>query len=131
MAGRCGTSRSQFLGEVRESVKWAIEAVLANANELGLNPDNRTGVYFCLLHTGFEDLAIPPVVIGTVINGKDEKYTRLCKEKVTRLFSMHPLGHALSSQSRDETEEKYGGAVYGSLSPNKMFFFGCSGLSEE
>ena len=53
---------------------------------------------------------------GEIPEEKREKYYELSQEKATRLFSqviMHlPNGHTTSYESRNEEENKYGGAVY-------------------
>lgn len=125
----CGVSRNQFLQEIEEAARWAVKVVITTANEVGLDLGDRSGGYFCLLEEGYDDLAIPPVLIGAITNGKDDKYITLCQEKVRRLFSKHlEEKHLLSSQSRDESEEQYGGAVCAEIS--RAFIFGFSGFPE-
>jgi len=56
------------------------------------------------------------IPFGEIPNEKFEKYFELSQEKAMRLYyeiNMHlPNGHTTSFQSRDESIDKYGGAIY-------------------
>lgn len=84
--------------------------------------DERVGGIFCLADplTGYPILT---KVVGCVEQVKFPKYLRLCQEKAHRL-ACNPT-HLSSWQSRDESAEKYGGAVR-----MKSFIFSFSGLPE-
>ncbi|HTR18899.1 MAG TPA: hypothetical protein VMH91_02885 [Candidatus Paceibacterota bacterium] len=71
----------------------------------------RDGAYFCVSHQG---TPIAGGLVGDVPKlDKREKYDRLSREKCRRLFEFRDLGHRLSRQSMNESEEKYAGAVSG------------------
>ena len=130
MTGCYGIPRFQFLQGIEEAARWAVKAVIAKANEVGFDLGGRSGGYFCFLEKGYVGLSIPPTLVGEVTNGKDDKYKTFCQEKVERLLSRYlHEDHELSWQSRDESKERYGGAVCVS-SPMEAFFFGFSGLPE-
>jgi len=130
MTGCYGVPRFQFLQGIEEAARWAVKAVIAKANEVGFDLRGRSGGYFCFLEKGYVKLSISPTLMGEVTNGKDAKYRAFCQEKVERLLSKYlHEDHELSSQSRDESKEQYGGAVYVG-SPIEAFCFGFSGLPE-
>ncbi len=64
---------------------------------------------------------------------KWDKYFELSQEKATRLFSqvnMHlPNGHTSSFESRNEEEDKYGGAIYSDCH-HHQHIFSFSGMPE-
>ena len=131
MKGHCGLTQSNFLDEIKKSVRWSVKVVIAKANEINLDLGGRNGGYFCLLEEGCGDFTIDPMRVGKVAKDNHKECIDLCREKVYRLFSTHLNNdHLLSSQSRDEDKEQYGGAVCVDTPHSHTLFFGFSGLSE-
>jgi hypothetical protein len=65
---------------------------------------------FCLMNEQTGELVIEPTLIGEITNDQTDLYTELCKEKANRLRE-NIKEHKLSWQSRNEDEEKWGGAI--------------------
>ena len=80
-------------------------------NELG---DSRRG--YLTLMNGITGEIVFTAPFGEIPEEKNEKYFELSQEKANRLFTyvnMHlPNGHTTSFESRNEEEQKYGGAIY-------------------
>lgn len=83
-----------------------MEMIVRKASEL-FCPE-RTGGYFCL---AYKSSGLPALVaeIGEVNEEKKRKYYTFAKEKAFRLSITHTL--ETSWQSRNEAEDKWGGAV--------------------
>jgi hypothetical protein len=91
--------------------------ILDNARGMSSIPgreNDRRG--YLTLMDGISGEIIFTVPFGEIPKDKDEKYFKFSQEKAERLFSqvnMHlPSNHTSSFQSRNEEEEKYGGAIY-------------------
>jgi hypothetical protein len=124
MPGCNAGSREVFLQQIMEEAEKAVAEVI---REMGLT--DRYGGYIRLTENGVE--AIAPSLVGRVENGRDEKYQSYATEKSDRLWLMFGLhGHRLSSQSRDEANEKYGGAVLFDDGHGHVFILSFSGLPE-
>lgn len=131
MTEHCGVLQSRFLDGVKKAVRWAVAAVIDKAGEVGLNLEGCEGGYFCLQEEDYDDLAIEPMLVEEVPNGKDNEYIAFCQEKVKRLLTMHYQdGHLLSWESRNEDKKQYGGAITTKPFYLPAFYFGFSGLPE-
>ena len=101
-------------------------------NELG---DSRRG--YLTLMNGVTGEIVFTVPFGEIPEEKIEKYFELSQEKANRLFThvnMHlPNGHTTSFESRNEGEQKYGGAVFlnGRQSSVILSFSGMTELIDE
>lgn len=84
----------------------------------------REGGVFVLMQADTQELIVPPMVVGAITNGKQEKYAQFAREKASRL--LEHTDHCLSWESRDPDNEKWGGALHDGL-----FIWSFSGLSEE
>lgn len=115
-----GISFSKAIYEIIGVTTDAVKMVIAH-----LNDPNRQGGYFCLVEKEGNPLALPTLVlgIGTVLTEKGPKYLAFAQEKARRLAEHSE--HQSSWQSRNEGEEKWGGAI--TASP---FIFSFSGLPE-
>lgn len=87
----------------------------------------KTGGYFCLLdlRTG---AILTTTIIGSVPPEKTLRYKWLAEEKALRLYRFHTLidcRHVASYQSRNEPDDKWGGAVLGD-----RFIYSFSGFPE-
>jgi hypothetical protein len=85
-------------------------------------PERTTGGYLCVLE---EESGVPVLVlkVGMVPDEKKKKYFEFAQEKANRLWLTH--SHFLSSQSRDESQNRFGGAIR-----TKDYIFSFSGLTE-
>lgn len=91
-----------------------------------LADSSKMGGYFCLLDIQTGSILVT-TIIGTVNSSKALKYKQLAEEKALRLHHLHIFGGSVISsyQSRNEEEEKWGGAVLG-----ERFIYSFSGLPE-
>ncbi|MDI6820564.1 MAG: hypothetical protein QMD65_00070 [Patescibacteria group bacterium] len=85
--------------------------------------EKRKGGYFCLFDI---DLGRPILVsmVGEVLAEKAGKYHELSIEKSQRLFEHQE--HKSSFESKNEAEQKYGGAIRG-----RRYIFSFSGFKKE
>jgi len=115
----------EFLGFVK---KVAEQATLDVIRMMNLASENRTGAGF-VMYRYFKPLS-DPIILGEIINGKEEVYKEFAGEKCHRLATMHrDKGHELSSQSRDPKQKMWGGGV---LLPGEdcSYYIAISGLPE-
>ena len=88
---------------------------------------------YLTLMNGITGEIIFTVPFGEIPEDKDEIYFRFSQEKASRLFSqvnLHlPNVHTSSFQSRNEEEEKYGGAIYFDLH-SAVIILSFSGMPE-
>lgn len=104
-------------GRLQELVGEGLELLIKNC---GINKDYG---YFSVFDTTDGGSFMLIMKIGFPPQVKNAKYLMLSQEKAIRLFS-HP-GHSMSWESRNEQENKWGGAVRG---VSEIFSF--SGLPE-
>jgi len=94
---------------------------LAAVSDLG----EKTGCMYCVLDRRTGEIVVGPTMLGEISDPeKKDRYTELCQEKATRLLE-NP-DHALSWQSRDEANDKWGGAM-----DDGRYNWSVSGLTEE
>lgn len=78
----------------------------------------RTGGYFCLLDLQTGAILIT-TIIGSVHPDKAQKYKQFAEEKAIRLYHFYRFAcdscvpHISSYQSKNESEDKWGGSVLG------------------
>src|SRR3989344_1465644 len=85
----------------------------------------RKGGYLCIADLTGTPLFV--VALGEMPEEKRKQYLRNALEKAERLsYTVRHGGHYLSRQSRDESRERWGGAVAG-----KDFIYSFSGFPEE
>ena len=87
-----------------------------------LRAEKRFGGYFCVADEHGNPLLLIP--IGSIADGKAEKYRTFCLEKAKRLASYR--SHDLSRESRNPDREQWGGAVKA-----WPYIFSFSGFPEE
>jgi hypothetical protein len=94
-----------------ESAVFAVDWLLAVASPTAteLRDAGRLGGYFCLATSSGLPLLVASC--GSPGEGKAEKYLAFCQEKARRLGSQPE--HSLSLESRDEAQDRWGGAVRG------------------
>ncbi|MDI6734225.1 MAG: hypothetical protein QMD50_01885 [Patescibacteria group bacterium] len=113
------------MGNCRNESIWTMIGVVQRVvkEASGFTSENRKGGYFCL----FDIILKCPVIIsmiGEVPAEKAGKYHRLSIEKAQRTFDHSE--HKSSYESRNEKEEKYGGAIRA-----RRYIFSFSGLKKE
>jgi len=132
--GNCTDEHAVFIVSVETAAEEAVRKVVKVAKQYKeINLGDRTGGYFCLKMIYAHGFLIPPKLIDTVTNGKDDKYRELCQEKANRLeanFLVNPEETVSSWQSRDPKNKKYGGAVIGTDYADCNYAFSFSGLPE-
>ncbi|MDO8444059.1 MAG: hypothetical protein Q7S80_00965 [bacterium] len=120
-----------FISDVRRAAAEAVAKVIEVACAQGLLEADDTGGYFCLKMLGAEGFLVKPMLVGHVINGKDDRYIELCQEKATRLEARHESnGDVTSWQSRDPESDRWGGAILGPDGHDRQYAFSFSGLPD-
>lgn len=88
-------------------------AFLPTINALKAHDDKRDSGYLCILENDQTKIGEPPLALvsfGEILWNKRQKYFKLSQEKACRL-QKSALSIVSSWQTRNETEDKYGGAV--------------------
>ena len=98
----------------------SINTIVQRACQLIGNSDKKGG-YFCV--TDLKGSILLVMLIGEVAEEKIPRYSKVCIEKAQWLASH--ADHVSSWQSRNEAEDKWGGAI-----KTKDFIFSFSGLPE-
>ena len=106
--GHCGIPRNNQIDpdQILGCVSLALER-LSKVSDF----NGKEGGMFCLIKESTGELMVEPTLIGTINNGKQDKYAKLCVEKANRLRTERAKNsHWLSWQSRDPENEMWGGA---------------------
>lgn len=112
--------RALDLEEVRQVMPGLLQS-LAEVSDLG----GKTGCMLSILDRETRELVTDPIMVGVVADKeRQDRYSDLSQEKATRLLD-NP-DHSLSWQSRDEDNDKWGGAM-----DDGEYNWSVSGLTEE
>lgn len=103
--GCCRRPRRDIdIEEIREVLPLMLEKLRAVSDFEG-----KDGGVFCLMEESTGRYIVEPTIIGQITNGKEDRYRELCQEKAVRL--RENKGDMSSWQSRDEKNDKWGGAI--------------------
>jgi len=131
--GDCSSgSRDRFLASIKEAAMLSVAKVIQKARDTQFDLGDRSGGYFSTRGFGYieDPNAVPPMLVGEVTNGKDDKYIEFSLEKSGRLHEHTDDGHELSSESRDPDQGKWGGSVKAVDPHGHIWILSFSGLPE-